>query len=271
MITLVAVYLFFLGLCFGSFALVLTDRMHSKRDWVRGRSKCDECHRELQIKDLVPVGSWVFYGGKCRRCGVKLSKSYPLAELFLGFGFLLSFIFWPAEHVGFISILMFIVWLAALVVMTALFVYDLRWFLLPNKLVYPLVITGVAWMALDIIDKGVSNVLLLEYILSVFVAAGFFLLLFMTSGGRWIGDGDIRLGLAIGLFTGSWAESWLVIFLASVFGLVFALPAFAETKNANKRLKLKIPFGPVLILALVVVMLFGEQIIDWYATDILLL
>jgi prepilin signal peptidase PulO-like enzyme (type II secretory pathway) len=265
-----SVYLFLLGSSLGSFALAMVDRMKSGRDWVRGRSECESCKHVLEPLDLVPVFSWIFSRGRCRHCKIKLSAMYPLTEIAVGLAFLFSYVLWPVELVDFYTTAMFVVWLIAVVVMSALFIYDLRWFLLPNKLVRPLMGLGLVWAVFDVLEKGVSAIILLEYILAVLVGAGVFWFLYVISKGKWIGDGDIRLGIAIGLFTGNPFEAWMVIFLASVFGLLASIPTLVKLKK-KKRLKLKIPFGPVLILGLYITVLFGEQIITWYKVNILYL
>jgi len=267
---IISIYLFFVGLAFGSFALAMVDRMKTNRDWVKGRSQCESCKHVLRPIDLIPLLSWLSTGGKCRYCTKKLSIAYPLTELFVGLAFLFSYVFWPHSLSGFLPISMFIVWLIALVVMAGLFLFDIRWFLLPNKLIRPLIGLGLIWMVLDIAKDGVSVSIVVSYVLAVLVGAGVFLLLYMMSSGRWIGDGDIRLGVAIGLFAGSPLEAWFCIFLASVIGVLASTPLVLRTKK-NKRLKLKIPFGPVLIIALYFTVLFGSQILDWYKAEVLYL
>lgn len=270
MTILVGSYLFIAGLIFGSFVLAMVDRMKSGKDWVRGRSECDKCKNKLQPIDLIPLFSWLSMGGKCRYCKVKLTRIYPLTELTVGFAFLISYIFWPYELTGINSILAFAIWLCAVVLMSGLFLFDVRWFLLPNKLVRPLIALGLVWATLDIFKQGLSSSILIDYGLAIAVSAGLFLLMFVISKGAWIGDGDIRLGVAIGLFVGGPLEAWLVIFLASVLGVVFSLPLVFKSKK-SKRLKLKIPFGPMLIIALYITVLFGTEIIDWYKATILYL
>lgn len=267
---LIAVYVFLIGLACGSFALAMVDRMKSDKDWVKGRSECDDCKKKLQPIDLIPIASWISTGGKCRYCGKKLSATYPLTELGVGIAFTFSYIFWPQNLSGILSIAIFVVWLAAIVVMTGLFLFDIRWYLLPNKLVKPLIGLGVVWALLDVLNQGTTVSIILNYVFAIAIGAGIFWLLYMWSRGKWIGDGDIRLGVAIGLFTGSVFEAWLTIFLASVIGIIVSLPLILKT-NKTKRLKLKIPFGPLLIAALYITVLFGESIIEWYKSTILYL
>lgn len=268
---LISLYLFILGLIFGSFILVVVDRMRLGQQWVRGRSACEYCKHTLQTKDLVPLFSWLSTSGHCRYCKKKLSLSYPLTELLLGVIFTVSYLVWPYEVSTSAEIALFITWLASLVLLCGLFVYDLRWFILPNKLVYPLIAVSAVFALLYTYSFGVFNLeTLVSYLLSIFVAAGFFLLLYVLSQGKWIGDGDIRLGVAIGLFTGNWIASWLVIFTASLIGVLLVVPAIIR-KNKKQILKLKVPFGPLLITGLYITVLYGQKIIEWYANEVLVL
>lgn len=267
-----SVYLFVLGAIFGSFILVVVDRMKAGRDWVRGRSACEHCKHTLSAVDLIPILSWLMSKGKCRYCHKRLSIAYPLMELFLGVAFVTSYQFWPYDLSESYSAALLVTWLAALVIMAGLFIYDLRWFLLPNKLVYPLIAVAVVWVGILAIHPNLESPGALDYVLSLLVSAGLFFVLSMISKGKWIGDGDVRLGVAIGLFTGSWAQSWLVIFIASVVGVMSIVPGlFRKKQSVKKVVKMKVPFGPLLLIGLFIVVLFGSTVVDWYVSDILLL
>ena len=264
----VAVYLFILGLCFGSFALAMVDRMKVGADWVKGRSECEFCKHTLGARDLIPVVSWVATRGSCRYCHKKLSYAYPLTEVLTGFAFLGSFLFLPYE-LSANGIALLVLWLFGLILCTALVLFDLRWYLLPSKLVYPLV--GVALAHKVVFIAGISESmtsLLITAGLGLVVGAGFFYVLHMISNGKWIGDGDVRLGLAIGLFVEGPVQAWLVIFTASLLGIIVALPKVKKSKNA---MKMKLPYGPLLIAGLYVTYLFGNILIDWYGSTFLYL
>jgi prepilin signal peptidase PulO-like enzyme (type II secretory pathway) len=102
---------------------------------------------------------------------------------------------------------------------------------------------------------------LLNTILAVAVGGGLFYLLFQVSKGKWIGGGDVKLGGLLGLVAGTPARSLLLIFLASLLGSFISLPLLA-----NHRLKRTsmIPFGPFLIIAAILVQLFGIGVLHWY-------
>ena len=264
-----SIYLFVIGLAFGSFSLVLADRTKSGEDWVISRSKCDSCGVKLHPKQLIPVVSWVLQRGKCSSCSKKISFYYPLAELGLGLGFVVSFLFWPRSFDSKLVVLEFIVWLLALTMMMSLLIYDLKWFLLPSRLIYFTAFLALIFAGIEISLSGINMGKIIELVLSVLVGSGVFALLYFVSKGKWIGDGDVRFGLVIGLFTGSPWASWFTIFLASVLGMLFSLPMIIKTKKNS--MKLKMPFGPVLIISLWLVVLFGARIISWYKTNFLFL
>lgn len=260
--TLLAIYLFAVGASFGSFALLLADRMHAGKDWIKSRSVCDHCGHQLGAHDLVPLLSWIMLGGKCRYCQKKISVFFPLVEAGLGAAFVVSYLFIPYDLVG-VDLTLFVLWLFGLVIMAALIVSDLKWFLLPSKLVYPL--TLVAFMhrivAIIAFEQALADAFIATA-LALVIGAGLFWVLNKVSGGRWIGDGDYRLGVAIALFLGDPVRTWMVLFFASVFGLLFALPILVRS---GRKVQVKIPFGPFLILGLGVSYLVGQQVIDWYS------
>jgi prepilin signal peptidase PulO-like enzyme (type II secretory pathway) len=156
-------------------------------------------------------------------------------------------------------------WLIGLVLLLILFLYDLQWYVLPNKVVYPLWLVSGASFLVTLWQKPTLHTILLG-IAAVAVGAGVFWVLFEFSKGKWIGFGDVRLGVAIGLFVGTPLMAALVIFLSSVIGVLAALPGIVTGK---KTLQSKLPYGPLLIIALVVVKLFGQRTIDWYAVHLL--
>jgi leader peptidase (prepilin peptidase)/N-methyltransferase len=267
MTTLLIVYLFVIGLCFGSMALVVVDRLKIGKDWVRGRSICTNCKRTLHPIDLIPLVSWLSTRGRCRYCHTSLSVAYPLVELGVGVAFALSYVSWPYDFSLATSKVLFIVWLLAVVLMSILFVYDFRWFKLPYKLIHPLIFLALVWAFLVINRDGLSLSIVLEHLGAVVVSAGIFQAIYTFSKGAWIGDGDIRLGVAIGLFAGNPFLAWFGLFMASLVGLVFSLP---RIRKSSSKLQLKIPFGPALLVGLFVTVLYGQRIIDWYSSVLLL-
>jgi prepilin signal peptidase PulO-like enzyme (type II secretory pathway) len=98
--------------------------------------------------------------------------------------------------------------------------------------------------------------------LGALVIAGTFWSLFQLSNGRWIGGGDVKLAVVLGLLAGTPLKALLILFFSSIIGTICSLPILVRGKKA---LKMQVPYGPFLMAATVVVVLFGSSIIDWYS------
>ena len=247
-----------LGLILGSFVNAFVWRIHKNKDWINDRSECTHCHHKLAAADLIPVVSWVMLRGKCRYCHKKIEDT-PFTEITLPMLFILSYYAWPMTFEG-RGLIEFIFWLVFLVVFLALAVYDLRWFLLPDKIVFPLIgLAFVQVLVVSIYQRDFS--ILVSSVAGALIISGIFYLIFQLSKGEWIGGGDVKLAIVLGLLTSSILEPFLLLFIASVAGLIGALPTVLTGKAGKKT---QIPFGPFLIIGLIVVKLFGASIISWY-------
>ena len=265
------VILVLLGLCFGSFVNALIWRLHEldkkKSKYSRqqlsiahGRSLCVHCGHVLAPIDLIPVLSWAVLRGKCRYC-YKSIPDTPLPEILTPILFVLSYLVWPYGFGG-LATFQFVLWLVLLVGFVALALYDYRWQLLPNKIVYILGFVATLHVLVEVINGGgLSRVY--GALWGVLVGAGIFELIFQFSKGRLIGGGDIRLGVVYGLILGGAVQSMLCIFIASMLGTLVAVPAMLRGSASSAT---KIPFGPYLIAATIIVYLWGADIIHWYRT-----
>ena len=253
--------LFIFGLILGSFVNALVWRTYVGKNVARGRSQCPTCGHQLAAKDLIPLLSWLMLRGRCRYCQAKISLQYPLVELVAAIIFTLSYVFWPGGVSG-NGWLLFITWLLSATGLLALAVSDIRWMLLPNKILYPTFLIAAAGRLAYIIgfEAGKPHALK-QWLLAVIVSSGFFWLLFMVSSGRWIGYGDVRLGLITGTLLADPQKSALMIVLSSFVGTVFVVPLLALK---HKSWGSKIPYGPFLMLAAAITLLFGTNIINWY-------
>ncbi len=256
---MILLLLIVLGLILGSFVNAFVWRIHEKKDWVNDRSECTHCHHKLGPLDLVPVLSWLVLRGKCRYCHKKIEDT-PIVEMALPTLFVASYYFWPANFQG-RGLIEFMFWLVFLVGFLALTVYDFRWFLLPDKIVFPLI--GLAFVQLGTVAIYQKDWrIALTGISGAIAVSGIFYVLYVVSKEKWIGGGDVKLGLLLGLLAGGLLPSFLLLFSASVAGLLASLPAMAQGRAGRKT---QIPFGPFLILGLIVARLFGADILDWYA------
>jgi prepilin signal peptidase PulO-like enzyme (type II secretory pathway) len=179
-------------------------------------------------------------------------------ELLTASLFALSLWAWPAAING-TELIRFGVWLVLLTGLIALAIYDLRWMLLPHKLVYPLIGLVVGqWLLIWLLD-GLSRAQLAGIGLGALIGGGFFYALFQLSRGRWIGGGDVKLGVLLGLIVADGLQAWLMLFIAALLGSLVTIPLLLSGKATRRS---RIPFGPFLIIAAVIVVLFGSSLID---------
>jgi leader peptidase (prepilin peptidase)/N-methyltransferase len=272
---MVIVVLVALGLIFGSFVNAAIWRLHeqdkvtsakkvdkarlAKLSISRGRSMCSHCGHPLASKDLIPLFSWLWLRGKCRYCHTKIEDS-PLIELMLPLLFVVSYMAWPQPFHGF-GLISFVFWLVFLTGFIALTAYDLRWYLLPDKIVFPLIGLAAVQVLVSIAFYHGGVEALLGAVWGVLIASGIFYALFQLSGGKWIGGGDVKLGLVIGLLVGGPSHAILVLFLSSFIGLLWMLPLLLSGKAKRDT---RLPFGPFLILATVITVLWGSWLISTY-------
>lgn len=258
---LIVIWLGLMGLAFGSFVNAFIWRLHNHRNWMTERSECPHCHHVLAPMDLIPIVSWITLKGKCRYCHKKFDDT-PTSELIVPVLFLASYFFWPISLTG-AGLFLFILWLFFVVCFVALALYDQRWFILPNKIVFPVVAASALQVILLPLMFHYSWHTVLEASLGALTLSGLFYLLFIISDGSWIGGGDVKLAIALGLLAGSPLRALLILFVASVIGSLVAIPLLVRK---GLKSKMKLPFGPLLIAGMIVVQLFGTSIINWYMT-----
>lgn len=244
--------LFLLGLIFGSFfnVIVWRTRMELPVGW--NRSLCPACRRQLFWYDNIPLVSFCCLGGVCRFCRVRIELRYPIGEFLTGFIFV--FIGW-SHQVGAAGITLPLIrdlLIAAFLLLT--FWYDWlygqildAWTLWPAIVLFFLAgfLGWNSWTALA---------------LGAMIGGGWFWLQFILSRGRWIGAGDIRLGIFIGIILG-WPMIAVGLFLAYISGASVGLALLAGKK---KQLADPIPFGTYLTAATLVTMFYGPRLLSWY-------
>lgn len=259
-----------LGLALGSFINAFVWRLHEKHSnkqpskqrqlsILHGRSMCVHCRHQLAAVDLIPVVSWLALRGKCRYCHAKISWQYPTVELLTAGLLGISYAVWPYSLTTLAGYALFLIWLAVLTLGIALAVYDLRWMILPNRLVYPFGVASLVFTILLSVIAGTTQPVISGLVGSLGLG-GFFYLLHRLSKGQWIGGGDIRLGFMLGLLLG-WQKTIFCLTLAAYLG-TFVIVILVVLRKYHR--KMKLPFGPFLLLGAYAGMLWGQTVIDWY-------
>lgn len=207
---------------------MLIYRLHHEQAGIwAGRSRCPQCQVQLKWWNLLPIFSWIYQRGKCAYCKKPIPAMYPLIEMVFAVLFF-AFVY------KFYSIELW--WMLPLVfLLLVLFFYDLWFMEVDDRIAVPailLVAVASFWRELPWQELWLAGVLGWA-----FYAAQYYL-----SGGRWVGAGDMRFGLLLGLIFG-W-QLLLVLFAAYIIGTVIGL-GLVMTKGYNRQSAL--PMGAFLM------------------------
>jgi leader peptidase (prepilin peptidase)/N-methyltransferase len=175
--------------------------------------------------------------------------------------FVSLYLLWPLGMSSIYEITQFVLWLIAGVLLAILFVYDLKWYLLPNYIVFPLIGVSALFAALAVIGASDMTTILLNILFSSIILSGIYFILWLISKGQWIGFGDVKLGLGLALLLADWKLAFIALFAANLIGCLIVIPGMVAKKIDRKT---HVPFGPLLIAGTVLAMLVGRYIIDWY-------
>lgn len=233
---------------------------------VRDRSQCLNCSYVLKWYDLIPIFSWLSLGGKCRNCRKPIGYMEPMIELGVTLFFVVSYMFWPFPLDTFVDISRLIVWLVAGVSLTILFVYDFKWFLLPNKVTLALIVIGLVSSVLTAIQSSNISGVIASIAGSVVILSGLYYILYKFSKGKWIGLGDIKLGLGLALLLADFRLAFVALFAANLIGTLIVIPPMLAGKLKRSS---HIPFGPLLITGTIIAQLVGLYLVDWYTAGLL--
>lgn len=227
------------------------------------RSHCLGCQHELAWYDLLPLVSWISTRGKCRYCKRPIGLFEPLMELGTAAAFVGFYAAWAAQYGPLGQLWQLILWLVVIVMLVILFAYDTKWFILPDRVTYPLIGLAVILAVIQVASAAEPLATAVSTGASVALLAGLYYVLWRVSGGRWVGFGDVKLGLALGLLLADWRLAFLTLFLANLIGTILVLPGLLTKKLSRQT---QVPFGPLLIVGFVLALLYGKNLIDWFDT-----
>ncbi|MFQ5647419.1 MAG: prepilin peptidase [bacterium] len=236
------------GLALGSFLNVCIYRIPRKESLLYPGSHCPSCEKPVKFYDNIPVLSFLILGGKCRNCRSRISWRYPLVELATSIIFLLSLRHFNSDPAAAAP------YAAFMALLLAISLIDLDVKIIPNRLVFPGIVTGGIFAALSWL-----NVSPMSSLIGFGVGGGLFYLIALLSRGG-MGGGDIKLIALIGILVG-WQGVLLTIMLASSMGALAGVWAILFLKKGRKD---QIPFGPFLSLGTCFTIFFGEAIIRYY-------
>lgn len=252
------IILFVLGSCFGSFLCCEARRLHlkQKKKTLGSRSVCLNCHYKLKWYDNIPIFSWLFLRGKCRKCKKKIGLSEILSELSLGLAFLALSTTINLESADTLTYIVFAITLLLTLSLGFLAIYDGTYGELPVKgLILSIIIATILLIIKECVwflDYAFSFDFILNPIFSVLILGGLYLILYLISKGKWVGDGDWLLGVSIGLALSSPWLALITLFIANVLACLVMAPVIKRNKRK------KIYFGPFMVIAFIITLTFAD-------------
>ncbi|MDB5244415.1 MAG: prepilin peptidase [Parcubacteria group bacterium] len=226
------VTLFALGAITASFMGVVAARLHTGQSFLRGRSRCDACGKELSPLQLVPIFSYIGSRGRAMCCGAGISILSPLVEILLGILFVISYL-----KLG-LSVSLLIT-LVSLALMLALVLYDFAHQILPPVLLIPFVLSSA--IAAYVGASSFADLMHTGFI--ALILAGILAALHFGSRGRAMGLADTPFVLGLAFLVGPLAISGFVysFWIGAVVGIWLLLG-----RPKGSRMGVEVPFAPFL-------------------------
>ena len=267
-------FAFLVGLCVGSFLNVCISRWPAELSVIRPRSRCPNCGHQLAWFENVPVVSWLVLRARCRCCDERISAIYPFGEILVGVLWALCVARWGPTFTA-LRVAVFLTILAG-VALT-----DLRHYLIPDGFT----VTGLLWSLLTAFAAPFLGETLLfagPYDALIGACAGAGLIAIVG----WLGEaalkreamgmGDMTLMAFVGAALGP-TRAVLTVFLGAAIGaVVFLLVVYPIALMRRGRVASQtelalgaspvelplVPFGVFLAPAAVVMLLWGDRLID---------
>lgn len=254
------------GIIIGSFLNVYIYRFHTGKS-LSGNSHCLSCGTPLRWYDLFPLFSYLFLLGKCRACGCSITNRYFWVELTTGILFSLTLLL---TH-DLITLLFYWVILAILVVIT---VYDYYHFIIPDSLTLSLTITIVLLTTYQYFVSSPGSLDIMFDVLSALAGAGFLLILWLISKGKWLGFGDVKLAFPLGFLVGAPLVFSFVVLSFWIGAAISLLIIGLEKLNRGKAhlqlnattitMKSAVPFAPFLVASCLVTLFLHFNVLELF-------
>ena len=238
----VYLFLFLFGLIVGSFLNVLVLRTSSGEN-LKGRSRCFSCLKKLSWLDLFPVVSFLSIRGRCRYCGSKISWQYPIVELMSGIIFVsVAWVMMPAlpDLLGLVRYLLVVAFFSMLL---AISVYDIRHKIIPDSFSIALFVFVAILEGIHIYEQwGFVGATWFSDVIAGVGAFSFFGGLWLASRGKWMGLGDAKIAISIGLLLG-FPGVLFGLLISFWVGALYGLSMMALHRYSRKS---EVPFAPFL-------------------------
>lgn len=219
---------------------------------------CPSCKHELESIDLLPLFSFIYLRGKCRHCHHAISPRYFFVELCCALFFTLVFI--QINPSSFHSWLLLVTNFCIIAILILTFVIDFEHFLILDVVVFPAVAVIFVLHGIDALYFGHGVSAIIPAVIGAVVGALPLFLIWLISKGAWMGFGDVKYMLFMGVALG-WQLSLLTVIIAVFMGTIVGVGLIVWR---NKSLKSQVPFGTFLSAAALVCLFYGPDLLAWY-------
>ena len=241
-----------LGAIWGSFANVCIYRLPKNKEIIIQSSFCPNCKKKIHWFDNIPILSFIFLFGRCRKCNKLISLRYPTVEL-------LGVISFFSIYLNFGLTITTLLLMILAIFFIIIFFIDLKYFIIPDSLTFPLMIIGFVKSFDPDLNTSIFPNYLNSLIGGIFGYLIIWLIIYFYKRIRrkeGMGLGDAKLLAGIGFWFG-WVSVPFIIFISSVVALILTIPSLV---NQTRKMSSKIPFGPYIIVGCIFYILFSNQI-----------
>lgn len=250
---MVTIIVWIYGLLIGSFLNLCIYRIPRGESVIFPPSHCGFCKHRLNLKDLIPVLSYLTLRGRCRYCKLKISPRYLIMEIFTAMIFLSIYLKYGVGFQFFKYIL-----LSCFMIVIGLIDFDTQD--VYTVTTYSGIVIGIVFTVLGKLFYGYNPV---DNVIGMLVSLTIFFCIYFFLGG--MGAGDIEMAVLGGIFLG-FKLTILMIFLAITLGGIIALGLIISKKASKGNY---IAFGPYLAFSSFIVILAGDLITKMYSNIIL--
>jgi len=239
---LYTIFMLIMGCIFGSFYNVVGYRIPNGLSIVKPGSFCPKCNHSLKWYELIPVLSYLFQNGRCKCCKERISIIYPMVEITTGILFAVSYYIFGFSYELILSLI-----ISSFLVIVI--VSDINYLIIPDEVTF---FFCILLFLIKLFIEGftpsiysLASGLLLFGVMYLIMVLGNFIFKKESMGG-----GDVKLMFFVGMATGP-ILGIFSIFLSSVIALPLSLLVYIKDKNNV------IPFGPFILIAAFIIVLFG--------------
>ncbi|KEI04602.1 prepilin peptidase [Clostridium botulinum] len=239
--------IFIIGIIIGSFLNLCICRIPKNESIVYPASHCTSCQNKIKSYDLIPIMSYIILKGKCRYCGEKISINSLIVECLTGVIFLGVYLKYglTIEFIKYLFLCSFLIIIGCIDYNT-------------TDVYFSTTIIGIIVGIVFILINWYLNLPIKTYFLAAIIAGMVISLIIVVTGG--MGWGDVEICILSGMYLGV-RLTILMLFLSFIIGAIIGVLLIVYKKKSRKDY---IAFGPSIVIATLITIYAGENIIKWY-------